>query len=111
VVRDAQRRSLHAAWGLSAIAQANTEMSRHYQQIWREWLEFGQRATREGLEAAGRVAAARTPQELFEAQVGLLKREVQLFLESNARVSEIAAGAALSAHRRIEDADKERRSA
>ena len=48
--------------------------------------------------------SARSPQHLLEANVDLLKREMQMFFEGQARVSQLLADAARDAQQRIEEA-------
>src|SRR5215207_11364159 len=86
-------------------------LAARYQEIWGEWLAFSQQATRERIEAAGRVAFAATPQSAFEAQFTMVRREMELFLERNARIAQLSGKAALDARQRIDETADERRAA
>ena len=67
--------------------------------------------TRERIEAAGRVAFAATPQSALEAQFTMVRREMELFLERNARLAQLSAKAALDARQRIDETADDRRAA
>ena len=99
-----------ATESLTAVVQVNSALAARYQEIWGEWLSLSQQATRERIEAAGRVAFAGTPQSALEAQITRVRREMELFLERNARIAQLSAKAALDARQRI-DQPAERRAA
>jgi len=83
------------------VVQANSALAARYQEIWGEWLSLSQQATRERIEAAGRVAFAGTPQRALEAQITMVRREMELFLERNNRIVQLSATATLDARQRI----------
>jgi|SRR5215203_5532856 len=85
----------------AAVVQANSALAARYQEIWGEWLSLSQQATRERIEAAGRVAFAGTPQRALEAQITMVRREMELFLERNNRIVQLSATATLDARQRI----------
>ena len=100
-----------AAENVTAVVQANSALAARYQEIWGEWLALSQQATRERIEAAGRVAFAPTPQSALEAQFTMVRRKMELFLERNARLAQLSARAALDARQRIDETADERRAA
>jgi hypothetical protein len=100
-----------ATENVTAVVQANSALAARYQEIWGEWLALSQQATRERIEAAGRVAFAATPQSALEAQFTMVRREMELFLERNARIAQLSAKAALDARQRIDETTDERRAA
>src|SRR5215203_1435864 len=51
-----------------------------------------------------RLMSVRSPQQLLDANVDLLKGEMQRFFDGQARLSQLSAEAALDAKQRIEDA-------
>ena len=51
-----------------------------------------------------RLMAVRSPQQLLDANVDLLKQEMQMYFDGQARLSQLSAEAALDAKQRIEEA-------
>ena len=101
---DMTRRWQNAAASMTAVSQANTGLAMRYQGIWREFFQLAQKATQERTESVTRLMSARSPQHLLDANVDLLKREMQMFFEGQARVSQLLADAARDAQQRIEEA-------
>ena len=101
---DVTRRWQNAAASMTAVSQANSGLVMRYQGIWREFFQLAQQATQERTESVTRLMSARSPQHLLEANVDLLKREMQMFFEGQARVSQLLADAARDAQQRIEEA-------
>src|SRR3954469_21794903 len=101
---DLTRRWQNAAAGMTAVSQANTGLAMRYQAIWREFVQLAQQATQERTEGLTRLMAVRSPQQLLDANVDLLKREAQRFFKGQARLSQLSAEAALDAKQRIEEA-------
>src|SRR5215210_4735878 len=101
---DVTRRWQNAAASMTAVSQANTGLAMRYQGIWREFFQLAQQATQERTESVTRLMSARSPQHLLDANVDLLKREVQMFFKGQARVSQLLADAARDAQQRIEEA-------
>src|SRR4051812_12577817 len=99
---DMTRRWQNAAASMTAVSQANTGLAMRYQGIWREFFQLSQQATQERTESVTRLMSARSPQHLLDANVDLLKREMQMFFEGQARVSQLLADAARDAQQRIE---------
>jgi hypothetical protein len=100
---DVTRRWQNAAASMTAVSQANTGLVMRYQAIWREFFQLAQQATQERTESVTRLMSARSPQHLLDANVDLLKREMQMFFEGQARVSQLLADAARDAQQRIEE--------
>ncbi len=100
---DVTRRWQNAAASMTAVSQANSGLAMRYQAIWREFFQLAQQATQERTESVTRLMSARSPQHLLDANVDLLKREMQMFFEGQARVSQLLADAARDAQQRIED--------
>src|SRR5215208_875534 len=100
---DVTRRWQNAAASMTAVSQANSGLVMRYQAIWREFFQLAQQATQERTESVTRLMSARSPQHLLDANVDLLKREMQLFFEGQARVSQLLADAARDAQQRIEE--------
>ena len=88
---------------MTAVAQANTGLAMRYQAIWREFFQLAQQATQERTESVTRLMSVRSPQQLLEANVDLLKGEMQMFFEGQARLSQLSAEAARDAQQRIEE--------
>src|SRR4051812_4830321 len=101
---DLTRRWQNAAAGMTAVSQANTGLAMQYQAIWREFVQLAQQATQERTESLTRLMSVHSPQQLLDANVDLLKGEVQRFLDGQARLAQLSAEAALDAKQRIEDA-------
>jgi hypothetical protein len=100
---DVTRGVQNAAASMTAVAQANTGVAMRYQAIWREFFQLAQQATQARTESMTRLMSARSPQHLLDANVDLLKREMQMFFEGQARVSQLLADAARDAQQRIEE--------
>src|SRR3982750_4036140 len=101
---DVTRRWQNAAASMTAVSQANSGLAMRYQAIWREFFQLAQQASQERAESVTRLMSARSPQHLLDANVDLLKREMQMFFEGQARVSQLLADAARDAQQRIEEA-------
>src|SRR3954463_11953413 len=101
---DVTRRWQNAAASMTAVSQANTGLAMRYQAIWREFFQLAQQASQERAESVTRLMSARSPQHLLDANVDLLKREMQMFFEGQARMSQLLADAARDAQQRIEEA-------
>src|SRR3954466_3369358 len=101
---DVTRRVQNAAAGVTAVAQANTELALRYQGFWREVFRLAYQASQTRTENLTRLMAVRSPQQLLDTNVDLLKRELQMFFEGQARLSQLSAEAARDAKQRIEDA-------
>src|SRR5215204_3080729 len=101
---DVTRRWQNAAASMTAVSHANTGLAMRYQAIWQEFFQLAQQATQERTESVTRLMSARSPQHLLDANVDLLKREMQRFFEGQARVSQLLADAARDAQQRIEEA-------
>ena len=99
---DVTRRVQNAAAGMTAVAQANTGVAMRYQAIWREVFQLAQQATQARTESLTRLMSVRSPQHLLDANVDLLKHEMQMFFEGQARLSQLLADAARDAQQRIE---------
>src|SRR5215204_5679236 len=99
---DVTRRWQNAAASMTAVSQANSGLAMRYQAIWGEFFQLAQQATQERTESVTRLMSARSPQHLLDANVDLLKREMQMFFEGQARVSQLLADAARDAQQRIE---------
>src|SRR5215212_3578182 len=103
-VSDVTRRVQNATAGMSAVAQANTGLAMRYQAIWREVFQLAQQATQERTESLTRLMSVRSPQQLLDVNVDLLKGEMQRFFDGQARLAQLSAEAALDTKQRIEDA-------
>jgi hypothetical protein len=101
---DVTRGVQNAAAGMTAVAQANTGLAMRYQAIWREVFQLAYQATQARTESLTRLMSVRSPQQLLDANVDLLKGEMQRFFDGQARLSQLSAEAALDAKQRIEDA-------
>src|SRR3954470_20784406 len=101
---DVTRGVQNAAAGMTAVAQANTGLAMRYQAIWREVFQLTYQATQARTESLTRLMSVRSPQQLLDANVDLLKGEMQRFFDGQARLSQLSAEAALDAKQRIEDA-------
>src|SRR5215212_8304783 len=100
---DVTRRVQNAAAGMTAVAQANAGLAMRYQAIWREVFQLAQQAAQERTESLTRLMSVRSPQQLLDANMDLLKREAQRFFDGQARLSQLSAEAALDAKQRIEE--------
>jgi hypothetical protein len=101
---DVTRRWQNAVASMTAVSQANTGLAMRYQAIWREFFQLAQQASQERAESVTRLMSARSPQHLLNANADLLKREMQMYFEGQARVSQLLADAARDAQQRIEEA-------
>src|SRR3954466_15083925 len=101
---DVTRRAQNAAAGMTAVAQANTGLAMRYQGLWGGVFQLAQQATRARTESMTRLMSVRSPQQLLDANMDLLKGEMQRFFDGQARLSQLSAEAALDAKQRIEDA-------
>jgi len=100
---DVTRRWQNAVASMTAVAQANSGLAMRYQGIWREFFQLAQQATQERTERVTQLMSARSPQHLLDANVDLLKSDMQMFFEGQARVSQLLADAARDAQQRIEE--------
>src|SRR5689334_15993662 len=103
-VSDVTRGVQNAAAGMTAVAQANTGLAMRYQALWREFFQLPHQATQPRTQSMARLFSVRSPQQLLDANVDLLKGEMQRFLDLQARLSPPSAEAALDAKQRIEEA-------
>src|SRR3982751_2656197 len=101
---DVTRGVQNAAAGMTAVAQANTGLAMRYQAIWRGVFQLVYQRTQARTESMTRLMSVRSPQQLLDANVDLLKGEMQRFFDGQARLSQLSAEAALDAKQRIEDA-------
>jgi hypothetical protein len=101
---DVARRVQNAAAGMTAVAQANTGLAMRYQAMWREVFQLAQQATQARTESLTRLMAVRSPQQLLEVNIDLVKGEMQRYFDGQARLSQLSAEAALDAKQRIEQA-------
>jgi Hemerythrin HHE cation binding domain/Phasin protein len=101
---DVTRGVQNAAAGMTAVAQANTGLAMRYQGLWREVFQLAQQATQARTESMARLMSVRSPQQLLDANMDLLKGEMERFFDGQARLSQLSAEAALDAKRRIEEA-------
>jgi len=101
---DVTRRVQNAAAGMTALVQTNTGLAMRYQAVWQEFFQLVQQAHQARTENMTRFMSVRSPQQLLEANVDLLKGEMQRFFEGQARLSQLSAEAARDAKQRIEDA-------
>ena len=101
---DVARRVQNAAAGMTAVAQANTGLAMRYQAMWREVFQLAQQATQARTESLTRLMAVRSPQQLLEVNIDLVKGEMQRYFDGQARLSQLSAEAALDAKQRIEEA-------
>src|SRR3954462_11931548 len=101
---DVTRRVQNAAAGMTAVAQANTGLTVRYQGLWREVVQLAQQATQARTESLTRLMSVRSPQQLLDVNIDLLKGEMQRFFDGQARLSQLSAEAALDAKQRIKDA-------
>jgi hypothetical protein len=101
---DVTRGVQNAAASMTAVAQANTGLAMRYQAIWREFFQLAYQATQARTQSMTRLMSVRSPQQLLDANVDLLKGEMQRFFDGQARLSQLSAEAALDAKQRIEEA-------
>src|SRR5689334_3380117 len=101
---DTTRGVRNATAGTTAVAQANTGLAMRYQAIWREVFQLAYQATQARTESLTRLMSVRSPQQLLDANVDLLKGEMQRFFDGQARLAQLSAEAALDAKQRIEEA-------
>src|SRR4029450_2721536 len=101
---DVTRGVQNAAASMTAVAQANTGLAMRYQAIWREVFQLAYQATQARTESLTRLMSVRSPQHLLDANMDLLKGEMQRFFDGQARLARLSAEAALDAKQRIEDA-------
>jgi len=94
----------NAAAGMRALVQTNTEFAMRYQGIWREFFQLAHQAGQARTESMTRLMSARSPRQLLDANIDLLKREMQVYFDSQARLSRLSAEAALDAKQRVEEA-------
>jgi len=104
---EAQETIRRTTQNMNAVIEANTALSEASQAIWREWLDFAQEAARQQADGMQRVVAARTPHDLVDAQMALLKREVETFLTTASRVSDLSSRAVRQATTRVREAAAE----
>src|SRR3954447_6925123 len=100
---DVTRRFQNAAGGMTAVSQANSGLVMRYQGIWREVFRLAQQATQERTESMTRFMSVRSPQQLLEVNIDLLKGEMQRFFDGQARLSQLSAEAARDAKQRIKE--------
>ena len=94
----------NAASGMRALVQTNAEFAMRYQGIWREVFQLAQQAGQARTESMTRLLSARSPRQLLDANIDLLRREMQVYFDGQARLSQLSAEAALDARQRVEEA-------
>lgn len=104
---EAQETIRRTTQNMNAVIGANTALSEASQAIWREWLDFAQEAARQQADGMQRVVSARTPHDLIDAQMSLLKREVETFLNTASRVSDLSSRAVRQATTRVREATED----
>src|ERR1044072_51492 len=101
---DVTRGVQNAAAGMTAVAQANPGLVMRYQGLWREVCQLAQQATQARAESMTRLMSVPSPQQLLDANMDLIKGEMQRFLDGQARLSQLSAAAALHAKQPLEEA-------
>src|SRR3954453_24239771 len=76
---DVTRRVQNAAAGMTALVQTNTGLAMRYQAVWQEFFQLAQQANHARTENMTRFMSVRSPQQLLEANVDLLKGKMQRF--------------------------------
>jgi hypothetical protein len=103
---EAQKAVRRTSQNLGAVMEAGSRLSEASQSIWREWLDYTQQAARQQADGLQKIAAARSPHDLIDAQLALLREEMRIFLDSAVRVSAISSKAVRAAADQVrEDED------
>ena len=96
--KEAMKRS---AQHIEAISGAGTELSHGFQEISREWMTYAKQGAEKWQAAFGALARCRSPHEFFEVQSRLTKENLETFVASTRRISEISTAVATKATQKI----------
>jgi hypothetical protein len=97
----------HAQQNLDVLMQVGGVLAGGFQSILREWADYAQSAARRNVDGVNNLMRARTLQDLASAQSDLLTSEIQLLLNSSAKISEVTAGLARDAAHGISDCTRQ----
>jgi hypothetical protein len=106
---DYQEIFLHAQRNLDVLMQVGGVVVGGLPSIVREWTDYAQRAVQCNIDGVNGMMRARTVQDLASAQSDLLTSEIQLLLDSGARISEATACLARDAAQSIDDRTQQAR--
>jgi hypothetical protein len=96
--KEAMKRS---AQHIEAISGASAELSHGFQEISREWMTYAKQESEKFHAAFGALAQCRSPHEFFEVQSRLTKENLETFVASTRRISEISTAVATKATQKI----------
>lgn len=100
---EAQKAVRRTSQNLSAVMEASARLSEASQGIWREWLDYTQQAARKQVDGLQKIAAARSPHDLVDAQLALLREEMRTFLDSAGRISALSSKAVRAASEQVRE--------
>lgn len=89
--------------GLDVMIRCGSAVTDGWQSIVREWLAYGQGAFQRNMDGVNEMMRARTFEDFVSAQNERLRAEMELLLDSSARVSEITARIATDARQGLNE--------
>ena len=85
--------------GLEAAVKYSTVLASGMQTLWQEWIGCAQDAMQRNVDGLQNMMRSRSPSDFFAAQTEMLRDEVQVFIDSGSRLSEVSARIASDAAR------------
>lgn len=92
---------------LTAVMGASATLSEASQSIWREWLDYTQQAARQQVNGLQKIASARSPHDLIDAQFALVREEMRTFLDSAVRISALSSKAVRAAADQVREDEED----
>lgn len=88
--------------GVDALTQYNAALMAGMQDLWQEWMAFGQETMERRMDAWSTLLRATTPQNAFAVQSQWVKDEMNIALNHGIRMSQMAATALHNAAGRVD---------
>jgi hypothetical protein len=93
------RSARETAQGLEAAMKYGTVLASGMQTFWQEWIGCAQDVMQRNVDGVQNLMRSRSPGDFFAAQSELLRDEVQAFIDTGSRMSEVSARIASDAAR------------
>jgi phasin family protein len=87
---------------IEAVSQAGTVLARGFQEVSQEWFGFAQERLTKNIEALGRLAHCRSPQDFIALQSELARDNMQQAIDTSRRLGQVSARIADEAARLVQ---------
>ena len=87
---EAQELTRQSSENIGAVSQASTVLARGLQEASREWFGLARERLVKNIEAFGRLARCRSPQDLIVVQSDLARDNIQQAIETSRRVGQVS---------------------